>query len=89
MNTMQDIEKLALQEPIVKSYIQHVRYGNMTMEQALIGMVVSLTIAKDEVQNNYINHMHNCTTPSIIKSFAGVGPNPTIAKQIEDKEDLK
>lgn len=65
MKTMNDLYVLGRTEPVVHGYLEHVEMGGMTMEQALIGMIFTLRDQKNEVTKNYIDHLNNCTMPSI------------------------
>lgn len=64
IKTMEDIQRLALHEPVVHAYLNLMKQG-MTQEQALIGMVFTLIEQKNEVTKNYTEHLNNCTMPRI------------------------
>jgi len=65
MKTANDLFVLGRTEPVVHHFMALYERKEISMEQALIGMVFTLKDQKDEVTNNYTKHLESCTTPSI------------------------
>lgn len=63
MKTVNDLYQLGMTDPVVHSYLELVERKEMTLEQALIGMVFTLRDQKNEVTTNYVNHLHKCPNP--------------------------
>ena len=67
MKTFEDLIILSRTEPTVYSYLMQLEIGNMTREQAIIGMVMTLVEQKRDVTDSYLKHIERCVTPSIRK----------------------
>lgn len=65
MKTLDDLKRLAYDDPVVKNYLTLHELNEITLEEALIGMVFTLREQKDAVQENYKEHLMRCATPSI------------------------
>lgn len=65
MKTINDLFILGRIEPVVHSYLTLYENKEISLEQALIGMVFTLREQKNEVTDNYCRHLEKCPTPSI------------------------
>lgn len=65
MKTINDVIILGRTEPVVHYYLTMYENNEITLEQSLIGMVFTLRDQKNEVTENMIKHLNQCTTPNI------------------------
>lgn len=65
MKTINDLFTLGRTEPVVNSYLTLYEKKEITLEEALIGMVFTLREQKNEVTENFIKHLERCNTPAI------------------------
>ena len=65
--TINDLMLLGRTEPVVNNYLRLYGQKELTLEEALIGMVFTTTEIKNEATNNYVRHLEKCTTPYIEK----------------------
>lgn len=65
MKKFEELFELGLHDNVVNAYLMHYKQGNMTQEEALVGMIFTLSEQKKEIQREYIDHLNNCTMPRI------------------------
>jgi hypothetical protein len=65
LKTINDLFILGRTDPVVHSYIKLYERKEITIEQALIGIIFTLAEQKNEVVDKYTNHLQQCPTPNI------------------------
>lgn len=62
--TMQDLEKVAMHDPIVRSYLTLLAKGDLTLEETLINLAFTLMEVKSMYKEKLEEHLERCTSPS-------------------------
>lgn len=65
MKTFDDLCKLGMHDPIVTNYLTLVAIGDMNREEALIGMVFTLSEINKKMIDEYTEHLQTCRSNQI------------------------
>lgn len=78
--TWEDVERLALDYPVVHAAVTMVRCGNATREQALIVLVYALAEMFQRTFSAELERRYADTTKRIFESAAALAPHPEKAE---------